>query len=79
MNNDNQQQQTDSKWNNILSPPQVNTGHPFDLNSMTTEDILSLTTEPILTKTKLKPNKLIDTPRGKTPFHIDNPKLLSVS
>jgi hypothetical protein len=31
-----QQQQADKKWNNILSPPQVNTGHAFDLNSMTT-------------------------------------------
>jgi hypothetical protein len=66
MNDEQQQQQTDSKWNNILSPPQINTGHPFDLNSMTTDDILSLTSEPILIKTKTK--KLIDTPRGKTPF-----------
>ncbi len=71
------QQQTDTKWNNILSPPQVNTGHPFDLNSMTTEEILSLTNEPILIKTKTK--KLIDTPRGKTPFQSDNQKILSVS
>ncbi len=61
-----QQQQADSKWNNILSPPQVNTGPPFDLNSMTTDDILSLTSEPILIKSKTK--RLIDTPRGKTPF-----------
>lgn len=66
MNDEHPQQQTDTKWNNILSPPQINTGHPFDLNSMTTEDILSLTNEPIVIKTKTK--KLIDTPRGKTPF-----------
>ena len=44
---------------------------------MTTEDILSLTTEPIVIKTKTK--KLIDTPRGKTPFQSDNQKILSVS
>ncbi len=64
--NENLQQQTDSKWNNILSPPQINTGNPFDLNSMTTDDILLLTSEPVLPKTKAK--KLLDTPRGKTPF-----------
>ncbi|CAF4301731.1 unnamed protein product, partial [Adineta steineri] len=69
------QQQTDSKWNNILSPPQVNTGNPFDLNSMTTEEIVSLTNEPIVIKTK--PKKLIDTPRGKTPFLSENQKILS--
>ncbi len=66
INDEQFQQQTDNKWNNILSPPQINTGHPFDLNSMTTEDILSLTSEPIIIKSKTK--KLIDTPRGKTPF-----------
>ena len=71
-----QSQQTDSKWNNILSPPQVNTGHLFDLNSMSTEEILALTTEPVLQKTKTK--KLIDTPRGKTPFHSESQKMLSV-
>ncbi|CAF4614734.1 unnamed protein product, partial [Rotaria sp. Silwood2] len=76
MNNDREQQrQTDSKWNNILSPPQINTGQPFDLNSMTTDEILSLTNEPILIKTKTR--KLIDTPRGKTPFQKDNQKTLS--
>lgn len=72
INDENQQtpqqqpQQNDTKWNNILSPPQINTGHPLDLNSMTTDDILSLTSEPIITKSKTR--KLIDTPRGKTPF-----------
>ncbi len=65
-NNENPQQQTDSKWNNILSPPQINTGNPFDLNSMTTDDILLLSNEPVLPKLKTK--KLLDTPRGKTPF-----------
>ncbi|CAF2184375.1 unnamed protein product [Rotaria magnacalcarata] len=70
-----QQQPTDSKWNNILSPPQVNTGQPFDLNSMTTEEILSLTNEPISFKTKTK--RLLETPRGKTPFQLDNQKVLS--
>ncbi|CAF3722810.1 unnamed protein product [Rotaria sp. Silwood1] len=76
MNNDkHQQQQTDSKWNNILSPPQINTGQPFDLNSMTTDEILSLTNQPLVIKTKTK--KLIDTPRGKTPFQLDNQKTLS--
>ena len=65
------QQQTDSKWNNILSPPQVQTGHPFDLNSLSTDDILSLTSEPIVVKSKGK--KLLDTPRGKTPFTPNKP------
>ena len=79
LNNDQtSQQQTDSKWNNILSPPQVHTGHPFDLNSMTTDEILSLTTEPpILTKPKIK--KLIDTPRGKTPFTPNKPSSASAN
>jgi len=77
MNDEQHQHQTDSKWNNILSPPQINTGNPFDLNSMSTEDILSLSNEPILIKPKAK--KLIDTPRGKTPVQLDNPKMLSVS
>lgn len=70
-----QSQSTDGKWNNILSPPQVNPGHLIDLNSMTTEEILALTNEPpILIKPKTK--KLIDTPRGKTPF---TPKQTSTS
>lgn len=60
---------SETKWNNLLSPPQVHTGPPFDLQSMTTEEISALTTEiPILSKTKAKPAKFIETPRGKTPF-----------
>ena len=70
---------SDNKWNNILSPPQVNTGPPFDLHSMGTEEILSLTNDSILTKSKVKTAKLIDTPRGKTPLKPDNGKILSVN
>ena len=59
----------ESKWNNLLSPPQVHTGPPFDLQSMSTEEIGALTNEiPVLSKTKTKAAKFVDTPRGKTPF-----------
>ena len=72
------QQPADSRWSNIFSPPQVHNDQPLDLNSMSTDDILSLTNEPRLAKTKSKPAKLIDTPRGKTPFSLDNQRPLSV-
>lgn len=71
------QRQSDNKWNNVLSPPQIHTGQPFDLNSMTTEEILALTNEPIPIKIKTK--RLVDTPRGKTQYQCDNQKLPSVS
>lgn len=71
------QQQADSKWNNILSPPQIHTGHRFDLNTMSTDDILSLTSEPIPMKTKGK--KLLDTPRGKTPYTPNKPSSSTAS
>jgi hypothetical protein len=60
----------DSKWNNILSPPHVNIGSPFDLNGMSTDEIVSLTNEPVLGKNKTKLARLIETPRGKTPLNV---------
>ena len=75
-NNNDEQHKTDTQWSNMLSPPRVNTGPPLDINSMSTEEILSLTNEAILIRTKTK--RPIDTPRGKTPFPLDDQKMLSV-